>query len=68
MFSACWLHRVLRQMQSPPVTLWLSAALCLGIAWSTMATRQHVALDVISGAVLGLVFAAASLWHIRRTD
>jgi len=67
-FSACWLHRVLGQMRSPVVTQWLSAALCVGIAWSTMATRQHVALDVLSGAALGLVFAAASLWHIRRTD
>jgi hypothetical protein len=33
-----------------------------------MATLQHVALDVISGLVVGLLFAAASLVHIRRTD
>jgi hypothetical protein len=32
-----------------------------------MATLQHVALDVLGGAALGLVFAAASLTHIRNT-
>jgi membrane-associated phospholipid phosphatase len=39
----------------------------VAIAWSTMATLQHVALDVLGGTVLGLVFAAASLAHIRDT-
>ena len=67
-FSACWLHRILRQLGSPTWTLWLSAALCLAITWSTLATLQHVALDMFSGAALGLLFAAASLIHIRRTD
>ena len=33
-----------------------------------MATLQHVALDVFSGTGLGLLFAAASLAHIHRTD
>lgn len=67
-FSACWMHRVLRQLGTPAWGLWLSALQCLAITWSTMATLQHVALDVLSGAAVGLAFAAASLWHIRRTD
>lgn len=67
-FSACWMHRVLRQLRTPVWCLWLSALQCVAIAWSTMATLQHVALDVFSGAVVGLAFAAASLRHIRRTD
>jgi hypothetical protein len=32
-----------------------------------MATLQHVALDVFAGAAVGLVFAAASLAHVRNT-
>jgi len=32
-----------------------------------MASLQHVALDVLSGALVGLVFAAVSLRHIRDT-
>lgn len=66
-FSACWLGRILWQLHTPNSLTWMSWVLCLAIAWSTMASLQHVALDVISGAVVGLVFAAASLRHIRNT-
>lgn len=66
-FSACWLHRLLRQLRTPVWALWLSALHCVAIAWSTMATLQHVALDVLGGAALGLLFSAASLAHIRDT-
>jgi membrane-associated phospholipid phosphatase len=54
-FSGLWLDRVLRKM---PVTVFvrvLSAAWCLGIVYSTIATRQHVAVDVAAGAALGLL-------------
>jgi membrane-associated phospholipid phosphatase len=33
---------------------------CLGILYSTVATRQHVFLDVLAGAALGAVIAVAS--------
>lgn len=66
-FSACWLQRSLRELHSPAWVRWASALHCVAIAWSTMATLQHVALDVLGGTVLGLVFAAASLAHIRDT-
>jgi membrane-associated phospholipid phosphatase len=66
-FTACWMQRVLRQLHSPSLLNVGNWALCLAIAWSTMATLQHVALDVLGGAALGLVFAAASLTHIRNT-
>lgn len=66
-FSACWLHRILRQLACPTWAYLANWLHCLAIAWSTMATLQHVALDVFSGAALGLVFAAASLAHIRNT-
>ena len=66
-FSACWLGRILWQLNAPTSLTWLSWLHCLAIAWSTMASLQHVALDVLSGALVGLVFAAVSLRHIRDT-
>lgn len=66
-FCACWLHRILHQLRSPRVVHIINVAQCLAIMWSTMATLQHVALDVFSGTLLGLGFAAASLAHIRDT-
>jgi len=66
-FSACWLARILRQLPAPTLWRWLSAAHCLAIVWSTMATLQHVALDVLCGTVVGLVFATASLAHVKNT-
>lgn len=60
-FSAVWLGRLLRQLQAgrPAHALnWLWAA---GILYSTIATRQHVALDVLAGTVLGVLVAVAHL-------
>lgn len=63
-FTAIWLGQVLRQVRAP----WLLRAgnwlWFLTIAWSTVAIRQHVVLDVLAGAGLGMAFALASLrWH-----
>jgi hypothetical protein len=55
-FSGLWLDRVLRQMPVGPSIRALNAAWCFGIVYSTMATRQHVAVDVVAGAALGIVF------------
>jgi len=66
-FSLCWMHRILGQLRAPPVLQWISAVQCVAIVWSTMATLQHVALDVFAGTAVGLVFAAASLTHIKDT-
>ena len=60
-FTAIWVDHVFRRIGVP---LWLRSvnwAWCLAIAWSTIATRQHVALDVYGGVLLGAVFAFASL-------
>jgi len=66
MFSAVWIDRLLRELRAAPVLRGVNAGWCLLIAWSTMATRQHVALDVLAGAALGLAFAAPSLrWRPR---
>jgi membrane-associated phospholipid phosphatase len=60
-FSGLWLHRLLRGFSAPPWLLWLNALWCAGIAWSTVATRQHVAVDVAAGIVLGALGAWLSL-------
>ena len=53
-FTALQLHRLLRQLGDPGWVRLLNACWCLGILYSTLATKQHVALDVLAGAGLGL--------------
>ena len=60
-FSAFWLDRLFARIKSPPALRWISLSLCIAIAWSTVASRQHVTLDVLGGAAMGLVFALGSL-------
>lgn len=54
-FSGVWLDRILRTTAAGASARALSAAWCLGIVYSTIATRQHVAVDVAAGAALGLL-------------
>jgi hypothetical protein len=56
-FSGIWLDRVLRRMPVGGIVRVISAAWCLGIVYSTLSTRQHVAVDVGAGAALGLLAA-----------
>ncbi len=66
-FSALWLDRALRKM---PMHLWmrvLSAVWCAGIVYSTIATRQHVAIDVAAGAALGLIVGLVRPVTLRVT-
>lgn len=51
-FSAMWLDRQLPLVGLPRLRL-ANGMWCLAIAYSTMATKQHVALDVLAGAALG---------------
>lgn len=60
-FSAIRLEQLLRQMRVPVLMRWFNAAWFLAIAYSTMAIKQHVALDAAAGALLGTAFALASL-------
>ena len=57
-FSAVWISRVLTQTGAGPVPRALNWLWCLGIMYSTIAIRQHVALDVVAGAILGTAVAA----------
>lgn len=66
-FAAVWLGRIFESVGAPSVVGWLSWLHCLAILWSTIATRQHVVLDVIAGAVVGFAFGLSGLRHALRT-
>ncbi len=59
---AVFSRRVARPMlRTIPAGAWMrpvSAVWCVGIVYSTIATRQHVAVDVAAGTALGLLFAS----------
>jgi membrane-associated phospholipid phosphatase len=61
LFSAIWLAVMLREMRAPWIARGVNWGWGLGIVYSAMATKQHVALDVLAGAVLGLIGAGLSL-------
>ncbi|HEU0196785.1 MAG TPA: phosphatase PAP2 family protein [Nevskiaceae bacterium] len=66
-FTALWNARMLKRVGDRGPFRVLSALWCVAIVWSTLATRQHVALDVLAGAALGAALAAIHLhWHTRR--
>ncbi len=65
--TGIWLDRLLREMRSPAWLLGLNWAWCAGILYSTVATRQHVVLDVLAGGVLGGLVAAV-LGHSARAN
>ncbi|MET0333098.1 MAG: phosphatase PAP2 family protein [Rhizobacter sp.] len=60
-FSAICLERLLHGIGAPAWLRLLNAAWCLAIAYSTLATKQHVALDALAGTLLGCTFALLSL-------
>ncbi len=64
--TAIWLERILRAMGGRWWVRALNAAWSAGIVYSTLATRQHVALDVYAGAALGGGVAALQGWVMRR--
>lgn len=70
-FSWFWLNSRLRALGLGLSTRIFSACWCAGIIYSTMATKQHMALDVAAGIGLALVFAWAfgrAVQHRSRID
>jgi membrane-associated phospholipid phosphatase len=64
-FTALWVERLLRELHVGHFVRALNWLWCLGILYSTLATRQHVALDTLAGAALGALIA---LLHIGALD
>jgi hypothetical protein len=64
-FTGLWLHRLLGEMASARWLLALNALWCVGILYSTLATKQHVVLDLLAGLALGLVGGWAALRSLK---
>ena len=60
-FSAIWIDRLLQHVRTPAALRVFNALWFAAIAYSTLAIKQHVVLDVLAGALLGITFAAVSL-------
>lgn len=68
LFSGLWLHHLLRRFGGPQWVLLLNGVWCVAILYSTLATRQHVAVDVGGGLVLGGLASFLSLCHRTRME
>lgn len=66
-FSAIWLSFIMRRAGSPHWLLTLNWVWAAGILYSTLATRQHVVVDVLAGLMLGMLFAILSLLLNKRS-
>lgn len=60
-FTAVWIGHVLRQAGAPRWLQAINVGWFLLIAWSTLAIKQHVVLDAVAGALLGVLFVLPSL-------
>lgn len=61
MFTTIRIEQVLRNAGTPRWPRIINALWFFAIAWSTLAIKQHVVLDAMAGAVLGIVFALLSM-------
>lgn len=66
--TALRLQRTLAELHAPPALHSINMGWCIAIAWSTIATRQHVAYDVLAGALLGAGVAVVHLRDRLRRD
>lgn len=67
-FSGIWLHHLLRRFGGPQWILLVNWIWCVGIIYSTLATRQHVAVDMWGGVALGGLTAYLSLRHRAHAE
>jgi membrane-associated phospholipid phosphatase len=65
-FTAIRVHEVLRRAHSPLWLRMLNWTWCVAIVYSTLALRQHVVLDVVAGALLGVAFVWPSIGLTTR--
>jgi membrane-associated phospholipid phosphatase len=65
-FSGAWLDYIFRRIKAPSWLRIVNVVWGIAIIYSTIATRQHVALDVVGGLVLGgfaIGLAAYRFWR-----
>ncbi|MEO8164443.1 MAG: phosphatase PAP2 family protein [Betaproteobacteria bacterium] len=67
-FAAVWLQRLLREMRAGLAIEIANAVWCAAIVYSTLATRQHVVIDVVAGAALGFAIVRANLLHLPAIE
>lgn len=60
-FSAIYVDRLARHLGDRGLARSLSWLWCLGILYATLATKQHVAVDLVAGTVLGAAWAGLYL-------
>ncbi len=62
-FSAYWFERLFKEMNAGALARLFNLFWFVAIAYSTMATKQHVFIDVVAGIALGTAFALPSLYY-----
>lgn len=68
-FTAIWVEHILRGAKAPIWLRLVNGAWFAAIAYSTLAVRQHVVLDAVAGALLGIAFVLPSLhWRPGRSE
>ncbi|QID19682.1 phosphatase PAP2 family protein [Nitrogeniibacter mangrovi] len=66
LFSGLWLHRLLAEVGAPRALRLANLLWGVAIVYSTLAIKQHVAIDMLGGLVLGGLGAWGSLaWYGR---
>lgn len=67
-FTAMWNLRMLRRLGDRGLLRVLSTVWCVGILYSTLATKQHVLVDLLGGSALGLFVALIhmQMWRGRN--
>lgn len=63
-YSSYWLYWLMRDLRLGWRTQSFQVVWCIAIVYSTIATKQHVSLDVAAGIVLGALFS----WTSRSFD
>lgn len=66
--TVLWLHRQLKQIGAPAALHWINVSWCLLILWSTLALKQHLALDLLAGVALGLVISVPHLYFLPSPE
>lgn len=66
LFSYYWIKYHLKQMGSKKFLYLLNFLWCVGIIYSTMATKQHLFYDVLGGIILGFLVAFFTLRDAKK--